>query len=102
MKWLKWGGIILLVFIIVICVYKQYECKTIGSASQKAYRCPFFCSDPEYLIEEDQYHTMKEGKCYEVSDYGTKMSIRRVELEYCGEKAPVLKSESLAEFTYLD
>lgn len=102
MKWLKWGGALLLLILVVVFFYKQYECKTAGSASKKAYRCPFFCSEPEFLVEEDQYYTMKEGKCFEVTDYGAQMSIRRVELEYCGEKAPVLKSESLADFTYID
>jgi len=99
LKYALWG---LLIVLVVLIVYKKIECGNKGKKSGKHYMCPLFSSEPTWMIPQQTYTTMREGKCYEVTDYGDRMNFRRVDLEQCGEKAPTMKSESLAEFSYIE
>lgn len=99
LKIVLWIG---LGFLVVSVFYKFYRCRQKGDESGKAFCCSLFSSEPEWLIALKEYTTMRQGKCYEITDYGKSMSYRQVELERCGETAPVMKSESLAEYEMMD
>jgi len=106
MKFVKIIFWILLGFGAMFVFYRWYRCNGKGEDLQKItgkpFKCPFFCSEPTILEVQDTFHQMLEGKCYEVTDYGKEMNYRIVDLEACGEKPPVMKSESLAEYQMID
>lgn len=90
--WLSLG------FLVMFILYRWYDCNRKGKEAGRAYRCPLFCKDPKFYEVQEVFHQMLEGKCYEVTDYGKAMSYRQVTLEECGERPPVLRQESLADF----
>lgn len=99
LKILFWIG---LGFLVVSIVYKWYKCSQKGDKSGKAFCCSLFSSEPTWLIALQEYTTMRQGKCYEIIDYGKSMNYRQVELEQCGEVEPVKRQESLAEYELID
>ena len=94
--WLGFG------ILVATVLYKFYRCRQKGDESGKAFRCSLFSSEPTMLLALKNYTDMVQGKCYEIVDYGNSMSYRKVELESCGERNPVMKSESLAEYETID
>lgn len=79
-KWAIWLGIGILAASVL---YKFYRCRQKGDESGKAFCCSLFSSEPTWLNIVKQYNDMREGKCYEILDYGKSMSYRQVELEMC-------------------
>lgn len=89
-------------FLVVFVLYKFYRCREKGDESGKAFCCSLFSSEPTWLTALSTYNTMRQGKCYEITDYGRSMSFRRIELEMCVETAGPVKQESLAEYELID
>lgn len=102
MKLLKIGLWLGIIFLVGTVIYKWYRCRQKGEESGKAFSCSLFASNPTWLIALEQYTDMRLGKCYEIVDYGKSMSYRQVELEACGETAPIKRSESLAEYEIIE
>lgn len=92
--------IALVLGIVGYVVYQYLQCKRKGRESGQAYRCKLFCGEPDFRLLEEEYYTMREGKCYRVFDYGETMSIRRVDLINCEEQDEPKKSDIVEEVEY--
>lgn len=68
---------------VIFIVYKYYQCKTKGDASGKIYECGLFKGKPTYIEPGETDYRKSQGKCYEVTEYGKRMSYKEVELELC-------------------
>lgn len=99
-SWLKWGGIIIVAGIVGFMLWKFWQCRKKGRESGEPFKCKLFCGDPDFRLLEEEYFTLKEGKCYRVFDYGDTMSIRRVAIENCGEKDLPVKSDVIEDAEY--
>jgi len=84
-KWLFRLLILAVVVVLIILFYRFYTCRQKGKESGKAYQCGFFSLEPTFLFPEKIYRTARHGKCYEVTDYGKRMSFREIEKENCAE-----------------
>lgn len=81
----KWK-IILAVLALVILVYailQFIECRKLGKASGKSFKCSLFSSKPVSILPIDEYYDMREGECYKYLDFGDRMSVRKVGLDKC-------------------
>lgn len=85
-KIIKWS-VIIVISLLVIWVLNSYrKCRKKGKESgKKLFECSPFSSEPEFLNPEEVRYKMREGKCYEITDYGRRMSFRQVGLSQCGE-----------------
>lgn len=82
-KVIKWGIIISLSALAIWILNRYRKCRNRGEESGKVYECNPFCEEPSFLIPDEVKYQIKEGKCYEITDYGKKMSFREVGLEKC-------------------
>lgn len=62
----------------------------------KPFECNPFSSTPDFFTPEEVRYKMREGKCYEITDYGKKLSYRQVGLSMCGE-SEVKRSDTIEE-----
>lgn len=83
MAWLKIGIIAVIVFAVIYCSWKYYQCKKNGDQIGVAYRCGFCSSTPIMLTPIDEYYGIRYNKCYRFTDFGRSMSVREVEMENC-------------------
>lgn len=100
--WIKYILIFGTLGLVALLYIKWNSCRKKGEAGGVPYSCPLFCSNPVWLIARNIFYAMNEGKCYEVTEYNKGMSYRMVELEKCGERAPVLRSDALAEYELME
>lgn len=89
-KIIKWG-IIIIVSGLIIWFWSRYrKCKKKGEESRRVYECNPFANEPSFLNAEEVRWKILEGKCYEITDYGKKMSFREVEEIKCTEQVSAL------------
>lgn len=98
-KIIKWGIIISLSALAIWLWNKYRKCKKKGEESGKIYECNPFSSEPTILTPDEVRYKMLEGKCYEITDYGEKLSYRQVGLSQCGE-SEMRRSDTVEEAIY--
>lgn len=98
-KIIKWGAIIIITGLIIWFWFSYRKCNRKGKESGKNFECNPFSSEPIVMIAEEVRYKMREGKCYEITDYGRRMSFRQVGLSQCGE-SEVKKSDEVEEAIY--
>ena len=98
-KIIKWSVIVVLSLLIIWILNSYRKCRRDGKKSGKLFECNPFSSVPEFLNPEEVRHKMKGGKCYEITDYGKKMSYREVGLSNCGE-SEIKRSSDIEEALY--
>lgn len=99
MKIIKWSIVFLLSALAIWFLLAYYKCKRKGDELGCVFECNPFSSNPEILVPQDPKYKMSEGKCYEITDYGKKMSFRQVGLSQCGE-SEVRRSNIIEEAIY--
>lgn len=68
---------------VIFILYKYYQCMRTGNASKKIFDCGLFRGEPTYIEPGKTDYRKSGGKCYEVTEYGKRMSYKEVELEFC-------------------
>lgn len=80
----------------MIILYNR--CNKEGKNLGKPYRCKLFSSRPVPLIAEDHYYGKRDGKCYEIIDYGNRMSFREVSMQKCMTEKEIQDKVQSGEF----
>lgn len=90
MKTLKIIGLIVLIIIVLVLSVQYYRCYTKGKEqakdNKKPFDCGFFSAKPKFIQPEEIRYRVREGKCYEITDYGRKMTRREVEMINCEDE----------------
>lgn len=75
--------VVVALIIIVYAIMQLIECRKLGKASGKDYKCRMFGSNPVSILPIDEYYDLREGECYHYLDYGDRMSVKKVGMHKC-------------------
>lgn len=87
-----------------MALYRNKKCNIEGNKLGVPFRCKFFDAEPVTLIAEEHYYGKRDGKCYEIIDYGNNMGFTEVSMAYCEtkqEKDNRLEKQEIAEVQYI-
>lgn len=103
LNWKVWSVILLVVLVFIFVLYNNKKCKREGAKLGVPFRCKFMDSEPVTLIAEDHYFGKRDGKCYDIIDYGNNMSFREVSLSNCEtekERKERIEKNNITEVEY--
>lgn len=99
MKILKIGFWALIAGLLIFVLVKYAQCNSKGKKGEKPFRCPLCSGEPVLMTASDEYTMMIDKKCYEVTEYGERLTYKQVERERCGEDTqPIKRNDTLAEY----
>jgi len=103
-NWKVWALIIIIIAILLLSLVRNKKCKIEGNKLGVPFRCKFFDCEPITLIAEEHYYGKRDGKCYEITDYGSNMSFREISMANCEtqkERKTRIEKSNIAEVEYL-
>ena len=104
LNWKLWVVIVLIILVLGFALMQNKKCKKEGTRLGVPFRCKLMDSEPVTLIAEDHYYGKRDGKCFDIIDYGNNMSFREVNLSNCEtpkERQDRIERNNIAEVEYI-
>ena len=103
LNWKLWVLIVLVILVLGFALVQNKKCNKEGARLGVPFRCKLMDAEPVTLIAEQHYYGKRDGKCFDIIDYGSNMSFREVNLANCEteeEKKERQQRNNIAEVEY--